>query len=161
LKTLYILRHGQAVGEHQASTDHDRELTARGERSASQVGEQLKDLGKLPTLVLASTATRARRTAELCIGALGRATRLELISELYLAEPQTYLEELSARGTGHHVVLMVGHNPGLEVLANMLTQRTEHLATAALLEVELPVTDWSELVANRRGAGRLIRTWQP
>jgi len=162
LRTLYILRHGKAVSESEAATDHARELTERGSHAASRVGEYLKEQGKLPTLVLASTAARARQTAELCLTALEQKATLRLLNELYLAPPERYLEALATHAKTHAVVLVVGHNPGLESLVLLLTERSEHLATAALVEVELPGADWSELSSSAgRGVGRFIQAWQP
>ena len=74
MKTLYVLRHGQAVRDDQASSDFERELTPRGEAEARQAAAHLQQRAQPPSLVLTSSASRARQTADLCLAALPRGT---------------------------------------------------------------------------------------
>jgi phosphohistidine phosphatase len=145
MKTLYVLRHGQAVPEGEAESDHERVLTARGRVEVRLVAEHLAGRSQSPSLILSSTAARARATAEACLRALPPQTRLTLAPGLYLAEPAGYVAALVAGGDPHEAVLVVGHNPGLEALVYMLTERSEHLATASLVEIGLPIAVWSDL----------------
>jgi phosphohistidine phosphatase len=145
MKTLYVLRHGQAAPESEAKSDHDRPLTVRGESEARLAAERLARRPRPPSLILSSSAARARATAESCQGALPPSTRLAIVAELYLAEPPPYLEALAAGGDPHAAVLVVGHNPGLEALIYVLTQHSEHLATASLVELELPISTWGDV----------------
>jgi len=145
MKTLYVLRHGQAVPEGDAASDHERVLTARGRIEARLAAEHLAERPRLPSLILSSSAARAQATAEACVAALPERTRLTIASGLYLAEPASYLAELAAGGDPHEAVVVVGHNPGLEALVYLRTERSEHLATASLVEISLPISVWSEL----------------
>lgn len=155
MKTLYVLRHGQAAPEAENESDHVRELTLHGEAEVRRAAQHLRERPSLPSLVLASDATRTRQTAELCRSALGDA-RLAFSDELYLAEASSYLAELAESAEPHAAVMVVGHNPGLEALIYVLTQRSEHLATASLVEIELPIASWAELSRWGRGvAGRI------
>jgi phosphohistidine phosphatase len=155
MKTLYVLRHGQAIPEAEAETDRQRALTVRGQaevrRTASHLSERT-ERSNPPSLILSSTATRARQTAELCVAALGDSSKLVLLDSLYLAEPASYLSELADHAEPHAAVMVVGHNPGLEALIYVLLGRSEHLATASLVEIELAVSAWAEL--SRAGSGR-------
>jgi len=153
MKTLYVLRHGQAAPESDARSDHERPLTERGRSEARQAAEHLARRPRLPTLILSSSAVRARTTAEVCLVALPEHTRLTIIGELYLAEPPSYLAALAAGADPHEAVLVVGHNPGLEALIYALTQQSEHLATASLVEIDLPVSTWSDLSGTAAIAG--------
>jgi phosphohistidine phosphatase len=159
MKTLYVLRHGQAVPEGEAGSDHERELTPRGQAEAERAAQYLSQRGKLPSLVLASSATRARETAERCVTVLPHA-QLMSVEGLYLAEPPSYLAALAARAEPHDAVLVVGHNPGLEALIYVLTDRSEHLATASLVEIALPIAAWTELSDVGPGFGRLVNAFR-
>lgn len=162
MKTLYILRHGKAVSDEEAATDHARDLTGRGRRDAARAGAELTRRGsRLPSLVVASTALRAKHTAELCVRELANAPPIELTDELYLASAERYLTELAARGADHEAVMLVGHNPGLEALVARLTAYSEHLPTAALVEVELPIEAWTGAAQLPPRAGRLVQVWEP
>ena len=160
MKTLYVLRHGQAAPEEQAASDHERPLTLRGQDEARHAARHLAGRPQPPSLILSSDALRAQVTAELCRAALPDATELTILGGLYLAEPPSYLEELAAGGDPHAAVLVVGHNPGLEALIYVLTQRSEHLATASLVEIDLPISAWRELSANRSGFGRVVAAFR-
>src|SRR4051812_39499458 len=126
MRTLYVLRHGQAVPETQAANDHERQLTRRGEAEVQLTAQYLSKRRSVPSLVFTSSATRARQTAERCLTLLPEA-RLRVASELYLAEPSSYLGELAAGAEPHAAVMVVGHNPGLEALIYLLAERSEHL----------------------------------
>jgi phosphohistidine phosphatase len=161
MKTLYVLRHGQATAEEADSdSDHQRKLTRRGRADVRAAAESLSERAKPPTLVLTSSAARARQTAELCLSALPGETELAVRDDLYLAEPESYLAELAQSAKRHAAVLVVGHNPGLEALIYVLTQHSEHLATASLVEIELPLAAWTELSGTSLGSGRIVHAFR-
>src|SRR5215217_8428684 len=114
MKTLYVLRHGQAGPESQSTPDHARQLTRRGHEEVGQSAQHLSHRAAVPTLVVSSSAARALQTAELCLATLPKATALLVRDDLYLAEPASYLEVLAAGADPHQSVMVVGHNPGLE-----------------------------------------------
>lgn len=161
MKTLYVLRHGQAAPESEAPSDHARALTPRGRAEVGRSAEYLGERGKAPSLVLSSSAARALGTARLCLATWSPGPELTIVDSLYLAGPQSYLLELAARADPHPAVMVVGHNPGLEELVHVLTARSEHLATAALIEIELPLAAWSELSAAERHVGRVVSGFRP
>ncbi len=159
MKTLYVLRHGHAAPEGEAGSDHERELTPRGQAEAKRAARHLSQRNPLPSLILTSSATRARETAEQCVTVLAHA-QLMILEGLYLAEPPSYLAALAARAEPHDTVLVVGHNPGLEALIYVLTDRSEHLATASLVEIALPIAAWTELSGVGPGFGRLVNAFR-
>jgi phosphohistidine phosphatase SixA len=55
--------------------------------------------------------------------------------------------------------MVVGHNPGLEALVFVLSERSEHLATASWVEIELPISSWRELSGSARHGGRLVASF--
>jgi phosphohistidine phosphatase len=160
MKTLYVMRHGQAAPEGTADSDHDRELTPRGHAEVQRAAQHLREHDKPPSLIFASSASRARQTAQQCADTLAGPPQLTILEGLYLAEPPSYLAALAARGKAHDGVLVVGHNPGLEALIYVLTDRSEHLATASLVEIALPIAAWSELSDVGHGFGRLVSAFR-
>lgn len=160
MKTLLILRHGHAVSESEAASDHERELTPRGGGEVRRSTQQLLELTTKPKLLLSSTAVRARQSAELCIETLRESPELRLLDSLYLAPPPSYLEALAQYGAQHASVMVVGHNPGLEALVYVLTQRSEHLATASLVEIELSIGSWQALSGEAHGLGRIVHVFR-
>jgi broad specificity phosphatase PhoE len=105
MKTLYVLRHGQAVPDAEAQSDHQRALTPRGRADVRRAAQYLSKRPHLPSLVMTSSATRALQTAKLCLAALPDAPKLMILDGLYLAEPLSYLEELAADAEPHAAVV--------------------------------------------------------
>ncbi|HEY6080346.1 MAG TPA: histidine phosphatase family protein [Polyangiaceae bacterium] len=162
MKTLYVLRHGHAVPESEASSDHARELSPRGRAEVRRSAQQLSRRSSLPSVVLTSNAARALATAELCLTTWSprpEPPQLRVTERLYLAGPSSYVEELSEAADPHQVAMVVGHNPGLEALVYVLTEHSEHLATASVVEIELPIVAWSDLSGAGRHAGRVVSSF--
>jgi len=123
------------------------------------MGEILRDKHLVPDLILCSTAARAVATAQAAIEASGYEGDVGLSRELYLAAPPTYVAVLQRQPDDAARVLVIGHNPGLEELLELLTGRAEPLPTAALAALELPIEHWNELVPTTQG--RLTQLWRP
>lgn len=159
MKTLLILRHAKSDHADPGLTDHDRPLNERGKRDAPRVGERLLEAGLVPDVILSSTAKRARKTAGKVAEASGFAGKVQLLQELYLAPPLSYLHVLAGLDDSVSRAMVVGHNPGLEDLLHKFTGEPRPFPTAALACVELDVNSWSELGPNPRG--RLVELWLP
>lgn len=159
MKTLLILRHAKSSWKDENLSDHDRPLNKRGQANAPQVGELIGREGLLPDLILSSTAQRSQHTAELVAEAAGYDGDIRLMRELYAAPPAAYIQALSELDDSFDRVLVVGHNPGLEDLLQMLTYAIHVMPTAALACVTLPIERWSELTQRTRG--KLANIWRP
>jgi phosphohistidine phosphatase len=62
-------------------------------------------------------------------------------------------------GGDHACVMVVGHNPGIAYLVELLTGADEPMPTAALAHVELPISQWTEL--DESTEGKLVNVWIP
>ena len=63
-RRLLLLRHAKSSWDDPALADHDRPLAPRGRRAAKRMGAHLRDEQVEISLVLCSSATRARQTLE-------------------------------------------------------------------------------------------------
>jgi phosphohistidine phosphatase len=145
MKTLLILRHCKSSWKHADLADHDRPLKPRGVRDAAVIGEYLLARAVVPDLIITSTAKRARMTADLVAQAGGYAGEILPTSKLYLAVPSGMLQVLQNVDARYQRVMVVGHNPGLEELLEVLTGEAPALATGGLACVALPVGGWDEI----------------
>ncbi len=159
MKTLLLLRHAKSSWKQPELNDHDRPLNKRGKKEAPKVGKYLKDNDLVPDLVLSSTAKRARDTAEAAAEECGYDKPIEFYQDLYLSEPSCYLDILQRLPDSAGRVLVVGHNPDLDELLTLLTDVNEHMTTAALAHIDLPISSWTEL--NEATDGRLQTLWVP
>lgn len=159
MRTLLILRHAKSSWSNSDMADHDRPLKRRGRRDAVRMGQLLLARNLAPQLIVSSTAKRARRTAKLIADALAYEGEIVLEHDLYHAGPTGYIRVLRDIDDRYQRVMAVGHNPGLEVLLEVLTGAAEWLPTAALAHVELPVDSWEEV--REYIGGELVDLWTP
>jgi len=120
-RTLILLRHAKAEQAH-GKPDHQRGLAARGRRDARAVGRWLSDpsQGVAVDLALCSTSERTRQTLDgLCAGgALVRESRFD--ERIYNASAASLLGVLLEVPDSVNTVLLVGHAPGIPMLAMAL-----------------------------------------
>jgi phosphohistidine phosphatase len=159
MKTLLLLRHAKSSWNQPELHDHDRPLNKRGKKEAPKVGSYLKENDLVPDLILSSTARRAHDTAQTVADESGFAGQIDLYQDLYMSDTGSYLDILRCLPEESNRVLVVGHNPDLEELLTLLTDVTQHLTTAALAQVDLPISSWQEL--NEATDGRLQNLWSP
>ena len=159
MKTLLILRHAKSSWKDMFLADHDRPLKKRGKRDAPIMGKLLREQGLVPDLILSSTAKRALKTAVLVADACGYDGEINVQREFYPGYPDAYIEALKETPDEYQIVMVVGHNPGLEELLELLTEAAEFLPTAALAQVALPLDYWVEL--NDETSGELVNLWLP
>jgi phosphohistidine phosphatase len=159
MKTLLIMRHAKSSWEEAGLHDHDRPLNKRGKLNAPRMGRLLRELDLVPDLILTSSARRARDTAEAVADQSGFEGNIKVEEDLYAAPPETYLEALAAADDSYERLLIIGHNPGLEELIDVLTDEREALPTAAIAQVALPIQSWQELTDET--PGKLVKLWRP
>src|SRR5215203_2254928 len=121
MKTLFLLRHAKSSWRDQTLPDFERALNGRGERAAEDIGRYLKTKSIVPELVLSSPAVRARDTLAIVSKAAKWTTEVRYDQRIYEASGLRLAEVLSQIEDDRNVVMMVGHNPGMEELLTLLT----------------------------------------
>lgn len=144
------MRHAKSAWNTDAPTDFERPLTGRGRRAARRMGHWLRDNDLIPDLVLASTATRVEETVERMKLPVPR-TGIEWDRSLYGGDQETWLSAIRRVEPTNDIVLLCGHNPGLEDLARFLTgsalptaKNGKRLTTAAVARLTVS-TSWDAL----------------
>ena len=159
MKTLLLLRHAKSSWEDGNLADFDRSLNARGRSDAPRMGRLLAHYELTPDLIVTSAARRAATTAELIALAAEYAGDIQYTNELYLADPETFLDVARDTADGVARLMLVGHNPGIEELVSDLAGREERMPTAALACFRLSIARWREL--NDETAAELLHLWRP
>ncbi|HEY0469661.1 MAG TPA: histidine phosphatase family protein [Polyangiaceae bacterium] len=158
MRTLLILRHGKAAPE-EGGSDADRPLTSRGKRDAERIGHSLRKDDLVPDRILSSSARRTRDTARKAAAAAHFSGPIDELDELYLADPEAYITAVRRNAPDAQRVLLVGHNPGLEALALILTGDPVSLPPAGLVVCSLPIASFGQLVPQVRG--EMLRFTRP
>jgi len=168
MRRLMLLRHAKTETDAPSGRDRDRRLDQRGRAGAAEIGGWIGRHPPFPDLVLVSPAIRAHQTWEIAWEAMKKEAmkkraprpRVELLPELYGADPSQLLQTIrAASSTDPKALMLVGHNPGMHELALALTGSgdaagrkalTDNLPTSGLAILDFAADDWDD-VAFRRG----------
>jgi phosphohistidine phosphatase len=145
--TLLLLRHAEAKAAHHGQADIDRPLSEHGRTEALDAAECMAAAQLRIDTVLVSPALRTRETAIIVAAELDVAADLQFEPALYLGEAAELLPPLQRCPDSAQTVLMVGHNPGLSVLAQQFMggkQRIE-MRPAGLCRIDFEHLAWRQL----------------
>jgi phosphohistidine phosphatase len=159
MKSILVLRHAKSSRKDPDLTDHDRPLNKRGKRDAPRMGRLLKKENLVPDIIISSTAMRARTTAEVVAKSSGYKGDITFNRSLYAAGPQAYIDALHDLSDDHVRALVIGHNPGLEELVEMLTGEIHLMPTCSLAYVKLRIGKWIE--RDYKIKGHVAEIWRP
>lgn len=147
---LYILRHGKA--EPLATRDYDRALAPRGIAEAQALAKRMKPPGTAD-LALISSAVRTRQTADCLLTGWGLenwpAVRLE--EHGYLAPARFWLDCLVELPKGTESVYIIGHNPGVSDLIDVLVGNASapaYLRTSEGVHLIMDLPEWKYLATG-------------
>lgn len=160
---LHLLRHAKSGWDNPSLEDFDRPLSDRGRREAQWLGDLLRTRGISPSRIVCSSAQRTRETLAGVLPALSREASIDVTRRLYEAPAERLLTVIREQLPTDGSVMLIGHNPGLEDLANMLGGTGDRLTIAALRDkyppaglasFEVDAARWSDLgAANARLVG--------
>lgn len=148
-RRLHLLRHAKSSWDDAMQSDHDRPLAPRGRQAVKLLHDYVGERAIRPQLVLCSTARRTVETAR----AVGSGGELSLEPRLYGASAEELLWRLRDLDDGLAEVMVVGHNPALQMLVLKLVADARNadlveirrkLPTGALVSLELRGA-WADL----------------
>ena len=169
MRRLLLLRHAKAEPGAAEQEDHDRTLTERGVADAAAMARYLRKQGYIPSRILCSTSLRTVQTVEPVLK-LAPAP-VDYLAAIYLAPPGRLMALAQDAADADTVLMLVGHNPGLEQCAVLLARepvkpREQHrldvleekFPTAALAVLDFDIARWKQLAP---GTGRLVDFARP
>ncbi|MDR3578012.1 MAG: histidine phosphatase family protein [Anaerolineaceae bacterium] len=153
------MRHAKSSWKDHNIQDIERPLNKRGKKDAPFMGQILADKELVPQMILCSPALRARLTAELVAEKSGYRGEITFNDTFYMAEPAVYAGALSSLPDDVERVMLIGHNPGMEALVQILSGQVESLPTSGIAYLVLPIKHWNEIEDAARGD--IIDLWGP
>jgi phosphohistidine phosphatase len=163
-KRLILFRHAKSEWPEGVS-DHERPLADRGRKAAPVMGVYLDKSKLVPDLALVSTARRAQETWIRASRALKGTVAVRDSLDIYDAEAAKILGIIHGIEPDVRTLMILGHNPGLEVLA---TQRMRDLGgeagermrekfpTAAIAVLSFEIADWKDLQIESGSLDRFV-----
>ena len=120
LRQLILVRHGKSCWETPLP-DHQRPLAQRGKKTVPLASHWLVKQPWQGERMLCSTAARTQQTAALLMDVLQlESDCLQLDQRLYEADPDNILSVINEMPTDISCLIVVGHNPGLDCLIELL-----------------------------------------
>lgn len=147
MKTLYLVRHAKSSWDEPILDDFSRPLNERGKRDAPNMAKRLKEKRVVLDLLITSSAVRANATANEIAKVLNYDQhKIKMLPVLYHASPEKILDVLSQVSDKYNVVMLVGHNPGLNEFINALTElKIDNVPTCGIAAFKLNINTWKEL----------------
>ncbi len=162
MKRIYLLRHAKSSWSEDGQADFERALAPRGLHAARQMLDHLSDRAVRPSVVLCSTARRARETLDLIMPGLTGKPGVRYEDGLYHAAATDIIARIRRLPEKTPSVMIVGHNPGLQETVlklagagapKRLHQIAEKFPTLALAELSIDIEHWRDLSP---GGARLV-----
>ncbi len=149
MKTLYLVRHAKSSWKQPELSDFERPLNKRGKNDAPFMGKLLSDKEINPELVISSPAKRASATAKIIASEINFPKEEIVLDEnIYEASGRRLLEIISKTEEKYSSVMLFGHNPGLTVLHNNLSDHfIDNIPTCGVVALEFR-TSWKEIELN-------------
>ncbi len=152
---LLILRHANAI-RYDYEDDFNRRLRTKGKRNAQRIGTWLAVNQSLPDVIYSSPADRALTTAHKAIKSAGYGVdRVKTREDFYPGSCHDFEKLLKKQPKKYQRIMLVGHNPALEMLLQKLVDKKLPLnkkgkilspASMAILKFD---GDWSDLKAGK------------
>lgn len=121
----------------------------------------LKEKNLIPEKIFSSSALRTCQTTELVNSILKlEDSKIKYFDSFYLTDPKTILKFLANLDNSLSQIMLVGHNPTMEMLIKILAGESHRFPTAAVAVIDLDIPIWSELIKNSN-VGKLQHLWRP
>ncbi len=165
MKKIYLVRHAEAPREI-GQLDIDRNLSAKGEEEAWQLGKYI-DRNKIsPDLILCSHALRAAKTFDV-INSINPALKsvTEYDYDIYDSDANFLLNKLRAQNNDFDELMIIGHNPTLTELVMALdsaygsdSEFIFHMPPATLVGVNFEdIDNWDEINPGKGATSVIFR----
>lgn len=149
MKTVILVRHGKASHDDLSVSDVQRPVTAEGRRRTKKIAKYLSARQTQIDKIITSPAVRAVETAKILGKELGIEEKDFLVEKkVYGAHPDTFYDILFALPDDLNHVMIVGHNPGIEMFAfQFLKMPVESLPTSGVVAIKFNTGDWTEVAS--------------
>lgn len=157
---LVVVRHAKA--EPIGPSDPERALTERGRADAAAAGRALAAAGVVADAALVSAAVRTQETWRVLARAAGWTAEAQVERSLYSADEDAVLDLVALTDDAVGTLVVVGHNPTMGTLAQLLddgdgppevaARLMQGYPTSAAAVFEVP-EQWHRVGA---GSGRLV-----
>jgi phosphohistidine phosphatase len=141
MEHLFIIRHAKSSWKETGLDDFDRPLNKRGLRNAPAMAKRLYGQNISPDCILSSPAVRAKTTAKALAQGVGYKNKILYEKDIYEAGLETLLHVINKIDKKYRCVFLIGHNPGLNMLVEYLTNFHGNIPTCGIVHLHLHCKD--------------------
>lgn len=149
MRELLIMRHGKSDWTVESLVDYDRPLKKRGVKASASMGKKISSLNLAPDIILSSPAVRARETTEIFMKNCNCIKEVMWLESIYHETEYRVLTHIQGLSNSYQRAMVVGHNPTLENLSNLLISTGKlniKLPTAAIVYLTFDVNTWDAVI---------------
>ena len=162
MKTLYILRHAEALPDGGAG-DFERNLSNNGLATARELGAVMQEKNYAPAMALCSSAKRTRQTLDAVMESL-KISKVEHSKDVYHADVQDLIDLIHRLDDKYESVILIGHNPTVHQLVATLAaddspavpQLMRGYAPGTLSVLHVPRASWKDLQPGENKLADLV-----
>jgi phosphohistidine phosphatase len=164
-RRIVLFRHAKA--DWPQVNDHDRPLAERGRKDAAVAGRKLADTGIPFELALCSSAVRTRETWKLAVPELPHRPKTVYEERIYEASPGELIALLNETPDDVHNAVLIGHNPGIHALTEILADSAESDARERMARRGFPAAAFAVVTFDgswkslEPGVATLTDYWEP
>ena len=145
MKKIILVRHAKSDWESASLKDFDRPLSQRGLSDAPTMAEHLIKQNEIPELIIASPAKRTTQTAKIIADKLAIAEVI-FTENMYDGSEEDYIHIIECLPDNITTVMLVGHNPTITNLTNILTKSNiANIPTTGVAIIHSETLLWSTL----------------
>ncbi|WP_333776896.1 SixA phosphatase family protein [Streptomyces sp. IBSBF 3136] len=164
-REIVLFRHAKA--DWPPVSDHERPLAERGRMDAAVAGRKLADTAVTFDLALCSTSVRTRETWKLAVHELAHRPKTHYEERVYEASPGELIAVLNEIPDDVRNAILIGHNPGVHGLAEILAGDAEGDARQRMNRRGFPAAGFAVLTFDgtwkslEPGVATLTDYWAP
>ena len=162
MKKLILVRHAKSDRKGDpAIADIDRPLAERGRKEAAQLAKFLQKEDLIPELIFCSPSVRTRETLTVMLKKWDKEVEVNYKNKIYDNDKSQILKLISKAYDSIGILMVIGHNPSIEDLANQLSNGRipfGKFSTSGAAAFELEIDSWGDVINER---SKLILYYSP
>lgn len=146
MRELILIRHAKSDWSNPLLDDFERPLNKRGEKNAPFMAKILKKELQKPDLIISSPSFRTKLTLEYFLKEFEYKGEVIFEKSIYEAPFENLLKVIKNIDDKYKTIFLIGHNPGLNDLANFLLGSFEdNIATSGVLKIDFDTNSWKNI----------------
>ncbi|MDD2508709.1 MAG: histidine phosphatase family protein [Aliarcobacter skirrowii] len=146
MRELILIRHAKSDWSNPLLDDFERPLNKRGSKNAPFMAKILKKEIQKPDLIISSPSFRTKLTLEYFLKEFEYKGEVIFEKSIYEAPFENLLKVIKNIDNKYKTIFLIGHNPGLNDLANFLLGSFEdNIPTSGVLKIDFDTNSWKNI----------------